>query len=130
MQTYAISLWIFILRMKERPWYTKSLWDMCHNTILRENMANFAFPLRKQRNNKDKSLSPKVGAIPISLFSQLLSSLHHNLLLLCNHQAHSNLLSQSLITMTMEEHLTHAISLMLSWKMANWFFLEFPIARP
>lgn len=95
-----------------------------------ENMANFAFPLRKQRNNKDNNLSPKVGAIPISLFSQLLSGLHHNLLLLCNHQAHSNLLSQSLITVTMEKHLTHAISLMFSWKMANWFCLESPIARP
>lgn len=56
-------------------------------------MAISVFPLGKQRHNKDNNLSPEVGASPISVFRQLLSSLHHTLLLLCNQQVHRNLLS-------------------------------------
>lgn len=89
----------------------------CHLTppCLWQNIVISAVPLRKQRNNKD-DLSPKVGAFPLSLFSQFLSRQHHTPLLLHNHQVHRNLSSQTFITKTMEEYLTHAISLMFSWK--------------
>lgn len=90
-------------------------------------MAISAFPRWKQRNNKDNNLSPKAGAFLISLFSQLLSSLHHILLLLCNHQVHSNLLSQSFIrSWKSTSHMPFPWCSLEKWQIDSVLSLSFP----